>query len=124
MSFEQTNLLISLKNNAIRGKEILIIKYNFSCMKLLSFLYMEGLIQSFNREKNAIFIVLRFFLGECQLRDLKLIHKKSFVNSLTYNTLCKIRNDRTFIIFSTDKGFLSLINCKIRKTGGKLLFIC
>lgn len=124
MNIAQINLLITLKNTACIGKEFLTIKYNYSCLKLLSFLYLEGLIQSFSIENNNILIILRFFSGISKLKDLKLLYKKSYTNSLSYKTICKIKSDKNVIIFSTDKGFLNLVNCKTKKIGGKILFIC
>jgi ribosomal protein S8 len=124
MNTAQINLLISLKNTACAGKESLNIKYNYRCLKLISFLYLEGLIQSFCVEDNKILIYLRFFSGTNKLKDLKLLYKKSYANSLTYKMISKIRCDKNLIIFSTDKGFLNLANCKSKRLGGKILFIC
>ena len=123
MNFAQINLLIHLKNAALVGKESLDIKYNYSCLKLLSFLYYEGLIQSFSIKDNTLFINFRFFNGINRLMNLKLLYKKSYANSFTYKMICKIKSDKNLIIFSTDKGLLNLINCKVKRVGGKALFI-
>ena len=87
-------------------------------------MYIEGLILSFSIENDEIFIILRYFSGVNKLKDLKLTYKKSFVTSLSYKDICKIKSDKTFIIFSTDKGFLNLVNCKSKNIGGKILFTC
>lgn len=123
MNFAQINLLIHLKNAALVGKEFVIMHYNYSCLKLLSFLYQEGLIQSFSIKDNNFIINLRFFGGINRLTNLKLLYKKSYANSFTYKMICKIKNDRNSIIFSTDKGLLNLINCKVKRVGGKILFV-
>lgn len=123
MNFAQVNLLVHLKNAALVGKESLSIQYNYSCLKLLSFLYHEGLIQSFSIKDNIFFINLRFFNGINRLMNLKLLYKKSYANSFTYKMICKIKSDKNLIIFSTDKGLLNLINCKVKRVGGKALFI-
>lgn len=123
MNFVQINLLIQLKNAALVGKEFLNLPYNYSCLKLLFFLYHEGLIQSFSIKDNNFFINLRFFNGINRLMNLKLLHKKSYANSFTYKMICKIKSDKNSIMFSTDKGLLNLINCKIKRVGGKILFV-
>jgi|APIni6443716594_1056825.scaffolds.fasta_scaffold1295205_1 ribosomal protein S8 len=124
MNFNQIKLLIDLKNRALIGKETLIINYNFSCLKLLSFLYLEGIIQSFFIEEEKITIILRFYEGLSRLRSLKLSSYKSSVKALSHKEICKIRADKTTIVFSTDKGFLNLVSCKRKNIGGKILFVC
>jgi ribosomal protein S8 len=38
--------------------------------------------------------------------------------------LCNIPDTKFVIFFSTDLGILTALECKKRKIGGKLLFIC
>ena len=86
---------------------------------MLSFLYLEGIIQSFFIEEEKITIILRFYEGLSRLRSLKLSSYKSSVKALSHKEICKIRADKT-----TDKGFLNLVSCKRKNIGGKILFVC
>ena len=124
MNSFQIKLLISLKNTALRGKETLIVKYNSHYIKLLSFLYLEGLILSFSVENDEILIILRYFFGINKLKSLRLLYKKSHITGLSHKTICKIKSDTSFIIFSTDKGFLNIQDCKKKKKGGRIVFTC
>jgi ribosomal protein S8 len=38
--------------------------------------------------------------------------------------LCNIPDTKFIIFFSTDLGFLTALECKKLKVGGKLLFLC
>jgi ribosomal protein S8 len=124
MNITQINLLISLKNTALAGKELLIVKYSYDCLKLISFLFLEGLIQSFFIEGDTIRILLRFLYGINKLMNLKILYRKSYKNSITYKMICKISRSSNLLIFSTDKGYLNATDCKIKRTGGKVLFLC
>lgn len=124
MNSTQLNLLISLKNTACAGKELLIVRNNIDYLKIISFLYTHGLIQSFCIILNKIEINLRSYNGVVKLKQLKLISKNSYFKYLKYKTLCKLPFDKYLIVFSTDKGYLSLSNCKFKNIGGKILFIC
>lgn len=124
MNSTQLNLLITLKNTACAGKELLVIEYNIDCLKILSFLYAQGLIQSFCVTLNKIEISLRFYNGLIKLQQLKLVSKNSYFKYLNHKMLCKLPSDKYLIAFSTDKGYLNLSNCKFKNIGGKILFIC
>lgn len=124
MNAIQLNLLITLKNTACSGKEFLILKYNKEYLALLSFLYSQGVIQSFFVYEDKIEVRFRFYNGVTKLKQIKLISRNSFFKCLNYKILSKIPSTKYLFVFSTDKGFLSLSNCKFGGLGGKLLFIC
>lgn len=124
MNSTQLNLLITLKNTASVGKELLVIDYSTDFLRIISFLYVQGLIQSFCVRLNKIEINLRFYNGFSRLQQLKLLSKNSYFKYLNYKALCKLPSDKYLIVFSTHKGYLSLSNCKFKNIGGKMLFIC
>jgi ribosomal protein S8 len=50
MNLNLVNLLITLKNASLSQKELVYVKYNKMCEKLLKVLYIEGLINSYTVE--------------------------------------------------------------------------
>jgi small subunit ribosomal protein S8 len=122
--------LSKLKNASSSQKEIILFDYNSLHLKLLKILYFEGLIQSFSVEKCArksspkIKVTLRYFYNKPILKNLKILSKPSHLKYIKYSDICKI-GDRKFVFFlSTSEGVLTSLQCKKKKVGGKLLFMC
>lgn len=123
MSIENIKLLLTIKNtSSIVGHNFVIVKQTIFNIKLVKILYKQGLIQSYTKiSKNLIKIFLRkpsFF------NSLKIISKPSIKIYLSYIKICQIKNIHTICFFSTNKGILTQYECKTKKIGGKLLFIC
>lgn len=128
-----TNLikfLIKLKNASLSQKETIVVKYNFLYLDLAKVLYREGLIQSFQVEREnsqenlQIKIVLRYFYNKSVFKNLRIFSKPSHVKYLKYTDICKIIDKKFIFLLSTNKGLLTSLECKKRKLGGKLLFMC
>jgi small subunit ribosomal protein S8 len=128
-----TNLikfLVKLKNASLSQKEAIIVKYNFLYLDLVKVLYREGLIQSFQIEKDEvqgdlhIRIILRYFYNKSVFKNLKIFSKPSHVKYLKYSDICKIIDKKFIFLLSTNKGLLTSLECKKRKVGGKLLLMC
>lgn len=122
--------LIKLKNASLSQKEIVIFHCNFLYLKSSKILYSEGLIQSFCVEKHekrdsfVIKITLRYFCNKPILKNLRILSKPSHFKYIKYSEISKI-NDKKFVFFlSTSKGILTSLECKKKKIGGKLLFMC
>lgn len=123
------HFLIKLKNASLSQKEIVKIESSKICIALLEVLYNEGYIQSFQLKKeknNKIFIVitLRYFYNKPILRNLHIISKPSSIKYMKLSDICKMADKRFVFFFSTSKGFMTSLNCKKNKIGGKLLFMC
>jgi ribosomal protein S8 len=132
MNITLIQLLLKLKNASLARKEIVIIKYNKSCLDLLKLLYIEGFIQSFNiqtidspfvKKHLQISITLRYFYNKPIFKDLKIVSKPSYVKYLKLKDLCKIVDKKSVLFLSTNKGLLTSLDCKKHKVGGTLLFI-
>jgi small subunit ribosomal protein S8 len=126
MNIHLIKFLIQLKNAALIKKEIIHIKYNNLILQAIFLLYKEGLIQSFkiNKDKTFISIYLRYNYNKNLLKSFKIISKGSNLVYLKYSDICRFFNKRRLLILSTNKGFLTGLECKKYKLGGKLLFIC
>ena len=128
MNINLIKFLITLKNASILRKEHILIKNNRLCLQIVKTLYKEGLIQSFKIEifSNIKFlqINLRYFYEKSVFDSLKLLSTPSRKIYLSMYSLSKIKNNKKLMLFSTTKGILNLTDCKKKKIGGKLLFIC
>jgi small subunit ribosomal protein S8 len=131
-----TNLikfLIKLKNASLSQKETLTVDCNSLNLELLKILYVEGLIQSFRvkkqntTQKKSSFVVkvtLRYFYNKPLLKNLKIFSKPSHLKYIKYSDICKIGDKRFIFFLSTSQGILTSLECKKKRTGGKLLFMC
>jgi ribosomal protein S8 len=130
MNLNLVNLLITLKNASLSQKELVYVKYNKMCEKLLKVLYIEGLINSYtvevkeNENKRVLKICLKSVFNRSSLRNLKIISTPSKIRYLSFSDLSKLSDKRLIPILSTDMGFLTSFQCKNLQIGGKLLFIC
>ena len=128
MNFQLIKLIFKLKNASLAKKESFTIPYNSLCIKLLNILYKEGLILSFNtyKEVNKTFIkiIIRYHFNNSALKNIKFISKPSRLKYLKLQDLYKIKENKRILFLSTSIGFLTSLECKRNKVGGKILFIC
>jgi small subunit ribosomal protein S8 len=122
--------LLALKNASLSKKEALVVEYSAAREKMVKVLYHEGLIQSFalqtnsSSKRNFILIKLRYPFDKSHLKYLKLLSKPSHMKYMKLADICNIPDRKFVVFFSTDLGFLTNLECKKIKLGGKLLFVC
>jgi ribosomal protein S8 len=125
-----TNLikfLFLLRNASLSKKKALILDYSFIRERMIKVLYSEGFVQSFTiltNEYSCISVILCFSFNKSHLKYLKLLSKPSCTKYMKVTDLCNIPDTKFIIFFSTDLGFLTALECKKLKVGGKLLFLC
>lgn len=124
-----TNLkiLIRLKNASMARKEKIILKNPTTfVIHVLAILYNEGLIQSFifDEVTSTVTVFLRYSYNKDIFKNLKIFSKATTLSYFTYSDICKLSNKRFLLVFSTTKGFLTGLECKKQRLGGKLCFIC
>jgi len=124
-----TNLkiLINLKNASMVRKEKIVLKNPTKfVISLLVILYNEGLIQSFifNEVASTATVFLRYSYNKNIFKSLKIFSKSTTLSYFTYSDICKLSNKRFLSVFSTSKGFLTGLECKKQRLGGKLCFVC
>ena len=130
MSIHFVKFLLQLKNASIAKKETLSVEYSSIREKMTTLLYIEGFVQSFEiildtlNNFKTILITLRYYFSRSLLERLKLLSKPSHVRYMKFSDISNIPDRRFVLFFSTDKGILTLLECKRHKIGGKLLFIC
>lgn len=122
--------LVGLKNASNAKKEVYYFSYNKLCLQMLDLLYTEGLIQTFSvvfdsRTNNKkIKTVLRYNLNKPILKNFTIISKPSNSKFLQLKDLYKLSEKKRIFVLSTSWGFLTSLECKQTKIGGKILFIC
>jgi small subunit ribosomal protein S8 len=129
MNTQTINFLNTIKNASSSNNEMVSIPYNKFILKLLVVLYKEGFVQSFKvyqggSSQKKIHIVLRYYYNKSSLKSLKIVSSPSKVKYLDYNSLTKISLKKSVLFLSTSFGVLTAIECKKKKIGGILFFIC
>lgn len=118
------NFLISLKNASFSKKEELNVPYSEHILQIIKNLYNDGFIQSFKIMDNSVYITLRYFFNKSILKGLKLVSTPSKSRYLSFKALTKLSTKKFVLYVSTNKGILTLSQCKKLKIGGVALFYC
>lgn len=126
MNLTKIKFLLTLKTCSLAKKESILIPYHINNKSLISILYKEGLIQSFDFKKfnRNISIYLRYYYNRVLLDSIAIISKPSNNKYLKLKDLYKLNSKKRLFILSTTKGLKSLLDCKTSNLGGKLLFVC
>ena len=124
MNLTITNFLSKLKNASLIQKKFLIVQFNENILSILKILYKEGFVLTYFRINTNIVIKLRYYYGINSLKKLKIVSKPSKPVYLNKFEIVKLVEKNKLLIFSTSKGFLTSLECKNLKTGGKFVFLC
>lgn len=116
--------LLKLKNASLVRKEKIVVNNQKAILPLLNILYREGYIQSFFLQDKEIVILLRYNYNKNIFKNLKIFSKISQLVYLSYSDICRVYNNNIILVFSTNKGYLTNMQCKKYKIGGQLLFSC
>lgn len=118
--------LVSLKNASRTSANKLVLNYDNFSLTILQVLYSSGLIQSYTILcKNKVTVFLRKSFNKTLTQNLKLVSTPTQKISLDYKKIALIRkNTNSILFFSTDRGLLTVSECKKQKVGGVLLFTC
>ena len=121
--------LVELKNASLSRKETITVEYNQLSNNLVKALYREGFIQSFKilgekENTTQIVVTLRYYFNKPVFNNLKLFSKPSHLIYMKFSDICNISDKKYVCFFSTNKGILTILECKKNKIGGKLLFVC
>lgn len=118
--------LVSLKNASWTSANKLVLNYDNFSLTILQVLYSSGLIQSYTILcKNKVTVFLRKSFNKTLTQNLKLVSTPTQKISLDYKKIALIRkNTNSILFFSTDRGLLTVSECKKQKVGGVLLFTC
>ena len=127
MNNSTINLLIQLKNASKAFKEIVDFPYNNLAAKLTKVLYRQGLVQFYkittdNAGNKVVRIGIRYRFGKAILHNFEFLSRPSTLKYVSLKDLYKIKEKKRIIFVSTSLGFLTSLECKKLKVGGKFLF--
>ena len=128
MNYNILNMFIKLKNSQLVKKNYIFQRKSFFCSKILNILWDEGYILGY---KNSDFdpkifeIFLKYNENKPAIKSIKFISKPSKRIYFSSKQLFKINLNLGLFLISTNKGLLSLQECKKLNLGGEpLVFIC
>ena len=132
MNIETIKSLNHLKNASLANMEFSYLRHNKLVLYIIRFLYNEGFILSFKiiQDKTVLYdryqikICLRYLYNKPMFRSLKILSSSSRVSFLSYKDIVKLDSKKSLYCFSTSQGLLTALECKKKKLGGILLFVC
>lgn len=119
-------MFANIKNGQLSKRNYIFQKRHKLCESFLKILWKEGFILGYkvNTEKtNEIKIFLKYKNQKPVINSLKTISKPSRRIYCTIKQIWKIDSNKSFIIFSTNKGLKSITDCKKLKIGGEPFII-
>lgn len=126
MNNKIVKFLNTIKNASLARKDSVVISYNASLIKCVEVLYKEGLILSYSTVKEgsevSIVVKLRKIDDIVLTSKLTLISKPTNIKHLPYHEICRLTLKEKTGFFFTNKGILTLEECKQQKVGGVFSF--
>ena len=120
------NMIANIKNGQMAQKSFILQKQKKICKSFLNILWDEGYIlgyKNYQNNSNTIKIFLKYNQEKPVINSLKLVSKPGHRIYYSIKQIWKINSNKTFIIFTTNKGLLTIVNCKKLKVGGEPLVI-
>ena len=113
------NMFANIQNGQIVNKSFILQKKTKLCSSFLNILWNEGYILGYKVEKHFFKIFLKYKNNKPVISSIKSISKPG--NRLYYNCkqIWKINSIKGLLIISTNKGLLTLNECKKKKIGGE-----
>lgn len=115
-------MFANIKNGQLAKRNFIYQNRKNVCEAFLKILWDEGFIQSYQIEinnSNILKIFLKYKNQRPVVNNIKLISKPSRRMYWSLNQIWKIDSSKNFIIFSTNKGLKSIIDCKRLRIGGE-----
>jgi small subunit ribosomal protein S8 len=132
MNIETIKFLNQLKNASLVNHESIKVDSNKLIKNLLKLLYKEGYIlyyrikkkESFYNSTTESIVNLRYFYNKSIFKNLKIISSPSNKRYFSLINISRMISKKNLFVFSTNKGLLTLNECKKLRVGGVLLFVC
>lgn len=122
------NFLISIRNASLAKKNVIKLRNVRVVYDYLNILYREGLIQSYNIEKengvDYLSVYLRTFGNKVLTEDLELLSTPSRIKIISYSDILKLNLKNKIFILSTSKGVVTHNDCLNQRLGGTAIFSC
>lgn len=119
-------MFANIKNGQMIKKSFIMQPRKNLCAAFLNIMWNEGFILGYRATKNtpgAFQIYLKYNNGKPAISKLNLVTKPGQRKYCSLNQLWKIKPKKGLLIISTNKGLLSLEECKKSKVGGEPFII-
>jgi len=116
------NMFANIKNGQLTKRSFILQPRKKICESYLKILWREGYILGYTvdcKNKSHIKIFLKYKKSQPVINSINLISKPSRRIYYSAKQIWKIDSSKSFIIFSTNKGLKSIIECKKLKVGGE-----
>jgi small subunit ribosomal protein S8 len=120
------NMFSNIKKGQLAKKAFIFQKKKKICENFLKILWNEGFILGYTTDKTnptTLKIFLKYKNEDPVISSLKLITKPEKRIYFTTKQIWKLDSNKTFIIFSTNKGLKTINDCKKLKIGGEPFII-
>lgn len=122
MSKHISNMISTINNGQLAKKAFVLLPKQKVCENILNVLWNEGFILGYRISKTNIKIIkiyLKYQNGTSSIAVLKMLSKPSLKLYYSVKQLWKIDSSKGLIIMSTNKGFMTSIECKKQILGGE-----
>lgn len=119
-------MFANIKNGYLSKRNIVIQKRKKICEAFLKVLWSEGYISGYainKKNPNELKIFLKYQKDKPAINSLKIISKPSRRIFYSIKQIWKIELSNSLIVFSTNQGLKSLIECKKLNIGGEPFII-
>lgn len=116
------NMFANIKNGQLAKRNFIYQTRKNICESFLQIMWNEGFILGYKIDtsnSNKLKIFLKYNEGKPVINSIKVISKPSKRVYWSINQIWKIDSSKNFIIFSTNKGLKSIVDCKKMKLGGE-----
>lgn len=115
-------MFANIKNGQLAKRNFIYQTRKKICESFLQIMWDEGFILGYkidSKNSNRIKIFLKYKNGQPVINSIKSLSKPSKKMYWSINQIWKIDSSKNFIIFSTNQGLQSIIDCKKLRIGGE-----
>jgi small subunit ribosomal protein S8 len=113
----------NIKNGQIANRSFIYQEKKNFCEAILKILWTEGYILGYEKKNNKFKIYLKYIENRPVINNLNSISKPGKRIYFSIKQIWKLDSSKYFIIFSTNKGLKTILECKKLKIGGEPLFV-
>lgn len=116
------NMFANIKNGQLSKRGVILQRRKKICEAFLKILWAEGLILGYKIDEmneNQIKIFLKYNKNKPAIHSIKFLSKPSRRIYYSARQIWKIESNKSFVIFSTNQGLKSILECKKLKIGGE-----
>ena len=116
------NMFANIKNGQMSRRSIIFQRRKKICEAFLKILWAEGFILGYKIDENnanQLKIFLKYNQNKPTIHSIQFLSKPSRRIYYSAKQIWKIDSNKSFIIFSTNKGLKSILDCKKLRIGGE-----